>query len=126
MRLSIHALELLVALRLLGAFALGVALLGLELLVGLLDLGDGLLADDADLAKDLRAEVGLLDEEVGEAEEVGEEGEDVVVFPVTGGEAVAEEDALAGGRLVEAVKLGVRDQLGTRFLMKNVYAANNS
>lgn len=67
--------------------------------------------------------MGLADEEVGEAEEVGEEREDVVVFLVAGGEAVAEEDALAGGGLVEAVELRFVLEINCIFAF---YADNNN
>lgn len=101
LRLGVEGVELGIPLRLLGLLLLDLELLGLFVLGLLLDGLDVLVADDAQLAGDLGAEVGLVDEDVGDVEEVAEDGDQAGVV-VVGREAVLEEDALAGVGLVEA------------------------
>ena len=99
--LGVHEPELLVALLLLQALLLRLALLGLLELLGALELADRALTRFAEGRQDLRPEVRVLDQEVGQADEVREEGEDVGIV-VVGGEAVAEVDALLGLGLIDA------------------------
>lgn len=101
--LGIKRGKLLVALSLLGLFALIVALLGLFLNVGLLDLLNRVLAHRLDLAQHLGAEVGLLSQLVRQADGVLEDGQQWGVVAV-GGEAVLEEDALAGVGLLDTAE----------------------
>lgn len=103
--LSIHGLELLIALSLLGLLALEVALFSLEVIVGLLNLRDGIVTGGADLAKNLRPQVGILDKDVGKAEEVGEDGEDILILLIIRGQSVSDKDALAGRGVIEGDRL---------------------
>lgn len=96
--LGAHALELLVAQLLLGLVAGDLALLGLLFLVGAADLRDLLLARLLDAAQGLGAKVRVLGQEVGQTQEVGEQGQR---RRVVGGELDAIVDALAGGCVVE-------------------------
>lgn len=106
LRLGIHSGQLGVALGLALLLTLGRQLLGLFLLTRLLDALDHVIADRLDLAEDLGTEVSDLHELVGHAEEVLEDGQERLVVVVRG-EAVLEEDALAGVGLLDTGKQGM-------------------
>ena len=100
-----QALQLCLPLRLLLPVALQLALLRLLLLVHFPQLAALVLARRFDLAADLGSEVCIRDERVGQAEEVGEEGEGLGVRGRGGGggEVQGEGEAFAGDGLVESV-----------------------
>jgi hypothetical protein len=88
-----------IALLLLELVGCDLALLGLLLLVQAPDLGDLLVAGGFDAAQGFRAEVRGGHEGVGEAQELGEDGEG---GGGVAGELEGEVDALAGFGVVEA------------------------
>lgn len=102
--LGVQLRQLLVTLGLPGLLALEVALLALLLQVRLLDLLDDVLADALHLLEHLGAEVGLLDELVGDADKVLKDRQERLVVVVRG-ETVLEEDALPRRGLVEPGEL---------------------
>lgn len=104
MALGVQLRQLLVALGLPGLLALEVALLALLLKVRLLDLLGDVLADALHLLEHLGAEVGLLDELVGDADKAFEDRQERLVVVVRG-KAVLEEDTLPRRGLVEPGEL---------------------
>jgi hypothetical protein len=121
--LGVEALELGITLGLAGLLLLDEKLLLALALGALLELADGVLADGADLLGDLRAEVGNLDEDVGELEEVREERQEGVVVAI-GGQGVLEEQALAGEGLFEGEGL-VDGLVGDDHVLKQVAGGLN-
>lgn len=98
--LGVQGVQLGIALRLLRLVALEGPLLGLLLLDLLLEVLDQVLADVLELAQDLVAEVRRGRQVVRQADEVRQEGHEVLVG-VRGREAVSEIKPLAGSRLIK-------------------------
>ena len=74
--LGVKSFQLKIALQFLGFLSLDVSLFSLLLLVGLLESADGFLTRRTNFAKNLWTEVGILNQNIGDAEEVLEDWED--------------------------------------------------
>jgi hypothetical protein len=100
---SIKSLQFEISLQLLGLLTLRVSLLGLFFFVCLLEFSDGIVTSGTDFAKDFGAEMGTLDENVGQTDEVLEDWQGLGII-ARGWNSHGEVDAFLWNGLFESGK----------------------